>query len=151
MSSPQTHDASTLRANIPDSIPPDVPVVMVNLLRYHKEAQYPAGSEFATPAISGMEAYQTRYVPTFRKLAIEAGGFEILYLGTPQATLVGAVGFNDKDVDVDNWDTFGFIKYPSIEVFKKLIESPEYVKTALPHRNAAIADWRLWVSVERKL
>ncbi|RVX75896.1 hypothetical protein B0A52_00253 [Exophiala mesophila] len=151
MSTSQTHDASTLRANIPDSIPPDVPVVMVNLLRYHKQAQYPADSAWAKDSISGIEAYQTRYVPTFRKLATEAGGFEIVYLGIPQATLVGALGFKDEGVDVDNWDTVGLIKYPSIEVFKRMVESDVYKETALPHRNAGIADWRLWVTTERQI
>lgn len=50
-----------------DVIPEDVPIFMLNLLRYKEHADY--GERADTAPCSGREAYYQRYVPAFNKVA----------------------------------------------------------------------------------
>jgi len=45
-----------------------------------------------------------------------------------------------------NWDAVAVATYPSIEVFRDLVEDPAYLAEAAPHRMAALADWQLFAS-----
>ncbi|KAH7063021.1 hypothetical protein B0J12DRAFT_156836 [Macrophomina phaseolina] len=133
--------ARNLLDNIPSDFPQDTPVFMTNLLRFHDQAQYPEGS--AHPPCSGREAWVVRYVKEFRRLATEAGGFELVYLGLPASKIVGEQS--------EDWDAVALVKYPNIETFRKTLGSDDYAATALEHRDAALKDWKLIASTEVKL
>ena len=113
------------------AIPEDRPIVMLNLLRYRKEADYGDGTEFAP--CSGREAYFARYVPAFNAVATE--GIRPTFVGDVQALIVGPAD--------EPWDDVALVEYPSFAAFRSLVESPDYKAKADPHRRAALEDWRL--------
>ena len=110
----------------------DQPIFMLNLLRYNNRADYPDGAGF--PPCSGREAYFTRYVPAFGKLA-EGTGIKPFWIGNVLAGVVAPAG--------EQWDDVAIVEYPSFDAFRTLVESDAYEKKADPHRAAALADWRL--------
>lgn len=124
--------------NIPADFPIDKPVFMLNLLQFYDRAQYPEGSKH-TPC-SGREAWVVRYTAEFGRLATEAGGFELIYLGLPASEIVGEDG--------EKWDAVVLVKYTNIETFRTAIGSDKYVATAAQHRDAALKDWKLIASVQ---
>ncbi|KAL5358811.1 hypothetical protein BJX96DRAFT_164001 [Aspergillus floccosus] len=124
--------------NIPADFPEDKPAYMLNLLRFHDQAQYPKGSKHSP--CSGQEAWVVRYVTVFRRLATEAGGFELVYLGLPASKIVGE--------DSEKWDAVVLVKYTNIETFRKTLGSDEYAATAAEHRDAALKDWKLIASTQ---
>ncbi|KAJ5831692.1 hypothetical protein N7474_000003 [Penicillium riverlandense] len=107
--------------NIPADFPEDKPVFMQNLLH-------------------GQEAWIVRYVTEFRRLATEAGGFELVYLGLPASKIVGE--------DDENWDAVVLVKYPNIDTFRKTLSSDDYAATAIEHRDAGLKDWKLIASTQ---
>lgn len=109
----------------------DVPVLMVNLLRYNEQAQYESVQE---PPCSGREAYFTRYVPAFAAVT-EGQGIGAEWVGSVHAALVGPTD--------EAWDDVAIVRYPSMAAFRAMIESDAYRRQADPHRRAALADWRL--------
>ena len=113
------------------AIPKDRAIVMLNLLRYRKEADYGDGTEFAP--CSGREAYFTRYIPAFNAVATER--IRPTFLGDVQALIVGPAD--------EPWDDVVLVEYSSYAAFRSLVESPEYKAKADPHRRAALEDWRL--------
>src|SRR6185369_13256948 len=120
------------------AIPENTPVVMLNLLRYRKEAAY-HGSARPPGVRTGREAYYEGYIPTFRKLAAAIGGraaeMRPLYFG---AAVAGLVVPGDE-----RWDDVALISYPDVAAFRSIVESEAYAREALPHRLAALDDWRL--------
>jgi uncharacterized protein (DUF1330 family) len=124
--------------NIPADFPEDKAVFMLNLLRFYDQAQYPKGSKHSS--CSGQEAWVVRYVTEFRRLATEAGGFELAYLGLPASKIVGE--------DSENWDAVVLVKYPNIETFRKTLGSDDYAATAAEHPDAALQDWKLIASTQ---
>lgn len=71
-------------------IPEGPTFVVFNLLRYKPEANYDDRPEQAS--CSGQEAYYSRYVPAFAKVATLSGqkkAFRLAFLGSVIATLVG--------------------------------------------------------------
>ena len=115
------------------AIPAGTPVVMLNLLRYHPQANYGDTVPGLAPC-SGSEAYHQRYVPAFGELA-QGQGIQPVWVGRALARLVGPAG--------EQWDEIALVEYPSFEAFRQLVESPAYHAQAAPHRLAALADWRL--------
>jgi hypothetical protein len=113
-------------------IPADRRIFMVNLLKYRQRADYP-GSVGQSPA-SGRDAYRDSYVPAFRKLAAEQG-VAVFWLGHVAAAVVAPPG--------EGWDDVGIVEYPDFTTFRRIVESPEYLAKAAPHRKAALTDWRL--------
>lgn len=113
----------------------DAPAFMLNLLRFHETAQYPDGS-FDT--CSGQEAYLTRYVPAFNNVIGPLGGAEMQFGG---AILAGIVGEVDQP-----WHAAAVVRYPALSVFRDLLRDRDYLATAEPHRRAALADWRLYLT-----
>ena len=109
------------------------PVFMVNLVRFHEHADYGTGTDQAP--CSGAEAYFTRYVPAFNEVVGRLGGAEVVYGGTAVAQIVGPPG--------GGWDAAGVVRYPNIDVFRRLVADPAYLETAEPHRLASLADWQL--------
>jgi len=41
------------------------------------------------------------------------------------------------------WDEVALVRYPSFADFRRVVENPRYLREAVPHRRAALADWRL--------
>ena len=111
-------------------VPPSIPVVMVNLLRYRDQAAYPAGSEH-TPC-TGREAY-ARYSKHALAAIQEAGG-RVVFRGVPLSFPIGPPD--------ERWDEALVVNYPSIEVFFSTIMAPDYQAQAV-HRSAALEDARL--------
>lgn len=110
---------------------------MLNLLRYRQEAFYQASTEAG--ACSGREAYYTRYVPAFRKLALSQGVLP-KWLGSVGALLVGEDG--------EAWHDAAIVRYPDFTTFQRIVSSADYRRDAEPHRLAALADWRLIATTE---
>ena len=127
-------DADALRAAA-DVIPADSPIVMLNLVRYHAQADYSGHTDQA--GCSGQEAYLLRYAPAFNAVAAAEGltGIEVLYLGRVTAALAAPAE--------ERWDNIVLVKYPSFAAFRTVTESSRYLAEAYPHRKAALADWRL--------
>lgn len=122
-------------------VPDDVPVIMVNLLRYHEHAHYPEGADVAP--CSGLQAYFERYVPAFNAMAPEFGGVKPVYLGNALRQLVGPAD--------EEWDNVALIRYPSYSAMVTFLDSRRYLEEAEPHRIAALADWRFIVTSELSL
>lgn len=118
-------------------LPEDQPIFMLNLLRYRQEALYRASAEAG--ACSGREAYYTRYVPAFRKLALSQGVLP-KWLGSVGALLVGEDG--------EAWHDAAIVRYPDFTTFQRIVSSADYRRDAEPHRLAALADWRLIATTE---
>jgi hypothetical protein len=114
----------------------ETPAYMLNMLRFHPEAQY--GVYSGHQRCSGREAYFTRYIPAFNELVPARGGAEVTFAGSVLSTVVGDAG--------EIWDGIGIVRYPSLAAFKELVRSREYLELAEPHRKAALADWRLYLA-----
>ena len=118
-----------------EAVPGGGPVVMLNLVRYNEHADYGGRTDF--PACSGQEAYLQRYAPAFNAVAAAEGvtGIQVLYLGNVAAALAAPDG--------ERWDNIVLVQYPSFAAFRTVTESAKYTTDALPHRKAALADWKL--------
>jgi hypothetical protein len=108
-------------------------VVMLNLLRFRKLADYSATPELApeTP-ISGAEAYD-RYVAHTLPF-LKASGGELMFLGTGGAFLVGP--------DSERWDMVMLVRQASTESFIAFASDADYL-AGTGHRTAALEDSRL--------
>lgn len=113
--------------------PADAPLVMINLLRFRKQAQYPGLT--ALEPCTGRAAYFDRYVPAFAKAVEPIGATDLLFAGDVVARLVGPTD--------ELWDAVALVRYDSFAVFRRLVTDPAYLDQAEPHRNAALSDWRL--------
>jgi hypothetical protein len=118
------------------AIPPGIAVFMVNLLRFRDQADYGDRTDLA--ACTGREAYFARYLPAFNETAGAYGPTELVFGGNVAGNVVGPLD--------EAWDGIGLVRYPSIEVFQKIIADPAYLENAEPHRVAALADWRLYAT-----
>jgi len=107
-----------------------LPVVMINLLKYRDQAEYPDGVQ-ADPC-SGREAY-ARYGEIASQAVQQAGG-QILWMARADHTLIGP--------EDETWDDVVLVHYPAREAFLKMIEQPAYL-AAVVHREAGLADTRL--------
>ena len=101
------------------------PFVMVNLLKFKPKAEYADGAE---SHLTGAEAY-ARYGAAVAKLLSGLGG-RIRYSGNVTGLMLGEVD--------ELWDAVALAEYPSLAVFKAMIESPEY-RAIEHHRSAGLA------------
>lgn len=104
------------------------PVEMLNLLRFRETAAYPDGRK-----ISGADAYKAygrESAPVFQRV-----GGKIIWRGEPQVTLIGPAD--------ERWDMAFIARYPSANAFLEMVTDPHYQQSAVPHRQAAVADSRL--------
>ena len=110
-------------------------VTMVNLLWFRPVPAYEAG--FAGARDDVRSAYYEGYAGEFVAIAKELGvdGVEVVLANCRRAGLVA-----DPD---DNWDDIVIVRYPSFSAFRRIVESDRYLRSANPHRVAAIANWRL--------
>ncbi|ASZ13249.1 DUF1330 domain-containing protein [Chitinophaga sp. MD30] len=108
-------------------------VIMLNLLRFRKWANYTHSPELApaTP-ITGKEAYQ-RYIDHTLPFLRQSGG-EILFMGEGGNFLIGPA--------TEKWDAVLLIRQNSVNSFLAFESNEEYMK-GIGHRTAAIEDARL--------
>jgi len=111
----------------------DGPIVMINLLRYREQAEYPAGSEEAP--CTGQEAYG-RYSDAVMPLLEGVGGRPV-FVGLARQSLIAPAG--------EAWDNAILVEYPSRKAFLEMTASPAYQAVA-HHRTAALVDSRLIVT-----
>lgn len=108
-------------------------VIMLNLLRFKKIADYSQFSDIAPKApITGKEAYQIYINQTLPFL--EKSGGEIMLLGKSEHFFIGPME--------EKWDLVMIIKQKSLDSFLSFASDPEY-QVVIGHREAAIADSRL--------
>jgi uncharacterized protein (DUF1330 family) len=108
-------------------------VVMLNLLRFRKTADYSATPGLAPPTpISGADAFQ-RYIDHALPYLRESGG-EVLFLGEGGRFLIGPQS--------ERWDRVMLIRQQSVESFLAFASHEAYL-AGIGHRTAALEDSRL--------
>jgi hypothetical protein len=109
------------------------PVVMLNLLRFRKIADYSADPELApaTP-ISGAEAFDRYVAHTLPYLQESVGA--LLFLGEGGGFLIGPAE--------ERWDRVMLVRQSSVESFMAFASNAGYL-AGLGHRTAALEDSRL--------
>ena len=109
------------------------PVVMLNLIRLRKVADYSGSPELAPEApISGRAAFD-RYVEHTLPFLHESGG-ELLYLGSGGSYLVGPPD--------EGWDLAMLVRQDSVGSFLAFASNRTYL-TGIGHRTAAVHDSRI--------
>ncbi len=106
------------------------PIVMLNLLRFAEQADYP--DDFDAEPCSGAEAY-ARYAGLAQQFVEGVGGSPTW--GAPVSSVV--IG-----PEAEEWDVAMLVSYPSRQAFIEMALNPEYLAIT-PHRSAALADSRL--------
>jgi uncharacterized protein (DUF1330 family) len=115
------------------ALPPDRPVVMLNLLRFRDVADYAESPDLAPDdPVSGQDAY-ARYGAAAMPHLSDAGA-EIVYHGSASETIIGPTG--------EHWDQVVLVRYPSPAAFLGMVTTSEYQQLS-GHRTAALADSRL--------
>jgi uncharacterized protein (DUF1330 family) len=102
----------------------DGPFVMVNLLKFKANAEYPDGAD---SHLTGAEAY-ARYGKAVRA-HVEAVGGKTGYAGPVTGLLLGEVE--------ELWDMIALAEYPSRAAMLAMIQSREYQEIAR-HRSAGL-------------
>lgn len=115
--------------------PKDQPVVMLNLLRFRDQASYPD----EVMERSGREAYKLYMEEA--GACVSAVGAEVIWSGNSVGSLIAP--------PEESWDQVLLVRYPSIDAFMAMIESPEY-KGVVKHRTAAVQDSRLVANLEER-
>ena len=101
--------------------PADVPVVMVNLLRFKERASAP------DEGASGVEAYR-RYGEPMRRI-VESRGGRFLWMGRIDSFVIGASN--------TSFDAVALVEYPSRRVFVEIVNDPR-VREIGAHRAAGL-------------
>ncbi len=114
------------------ALPRDVPINMLNLLRFHERAQYPDDHPNAAHGWSGERAY-AEYGKTSGPIFQRVGG-TIIWRGKMEAMVIGP---QEK-----YWDSSFIARYPNSGAFMEMISDPEY-KKAVVNRQAAVLTSRL--------
>ena len=116
----------------------DGELVMLNLLRFRKIADYSASPELApSQPITGAEAYE-RYVAHTLPLLRKSGG-DLLFAGEGGPFLIGP--------DEEHWDRAMLIRQKSTGAFMALAVAEAY-QAGIGHRTAALSDSRLLPLIE---
>jgi hypothetical protein len=116
-------------------------VIMLNLLRFRKVADYSKNPDLAPrKQISGREAYQ-KYLDHTLPFLKESGG-SIAFIGEGGAYLIGP-----QD---EQWDMALLIRQKSVSDFVAFASNQEYL-TGIGHRTAALDDSRLLPLVEMSI
>jgi uncharacterized protein (DUF1330 family) len=108
---------------------PECPIVMVNLLKFREQADYPVGG--SEPGCSGREAY-ARYEQAFRQTIDSVSRAEIIFRGSVNQVFIGQMNASSTD-----WDDVFVVRYPSREHFFEMMADPAY-REALVHRSAGL-------------
>lgn len=114
------------------------PVVMLNLLRFRRVADYSANPELAPASpISGEAAYRLYMAHTLPYL--HASGGELLFYGKGGSFLIGPSD--------ERWDATMLIRQSSVASFFAFASNEGYL-SGMGHRVAALEDSRLLPLVE---
>jgi uncharacterized protein (DUF1330 family) len=114
------------------ALPRDVPIHMLNLLRFYEKAEYPADHANAGHGWSGRRAY-AEYGKTSGPIFERVGG-SIIWRGTMEAMVIGP---DDK-----HWEMAFIAQYPNSAAFLEMVTDPEY-RLAVINRQAAVLTSRL--------
>lgn len=114
------------------ALPRDVPVAMLNLIRYRETARYPDDHPCARESLSGAQAY-ARYGEASAAAFARAGG-TIVFAGQFAGMVIGP---DDK-----HWQRIFIAHYPSAAAFLGMLADPGY-RAAVVHRTAAVETSRL--------
>jgi uncharacterized protein (DUF1330 family) len=109
------------------ALPRDVPVMMLNLVLFRDQAEYPDGR--ITTGAEAYAAYGRESAPVFERV-----GGEIVWRGKPEVMLIGP---RDK-----RWDLIFVARYPTAGAFLEMVTDPVY-REAVKHRQAGVLDSRL--------
>ena len=107
------------------------PVVMLNLLKFDKQAKDGEGS--------GRDAYE-RYGDEMARIMAERG-IKLLWRGRADSVVIG-------DDEADAWDAALLVEYPSRKAFLEMASSKEYEGVG-KHRTSALVDSRLLACTQR--
>ncbi|MFC7050816.1 DUF1330 domain-containing protein [Emcibacter nanhaiensis] len=110
---------------------PDLPMLMVNLVRFRENAFYPDGSRF-TPC-SGQTAFEERYAGPASQIA-EAMGARLVIGEAVRQIFVGP--------EDEKWHRFYLLYYPETRIFLDLLVMPEFLDLSV-HRTAGSLDARM--------
>lgn len=113
-------------------LPRDVPIEMLNLVRFRATAAYPADHPDHASGRTGAEAYAT-YSRESGPVFARVGG-TILWSARPELALIGPAD--------EGWDAAFVARYPSAAAFLEMVSDPAY-RAAVVHRQAAVATSRL--------
>lgn len=113
-----------------EQMPAGEPILMLNLLRFHDQATYPA--ESGHPSCSGREAYAIYSRTAITK--VRAAGGQVETMANAHVALIAP--------EQEHWDELLLVRYPSPEAFLAMLADTEY-RAATVHRTAALADSRL--------
>ena len=114
------------------ALPRDVPIHMLNLVRFKDQATYPDGHGHVGRGLSGREAY-AEYGRTSGPIFARVGG-SIIWRGVMQAMVIGP---DDKQ-----WDASFIARYPTSAAFLEMVTDSDY-RIAVVHRQAAVLTSRL--------
>ncbi len=120
------------------------PIVMVNWLRFRKQAQYAPGHGDDGAPVSGKAAYY-RYGKV-AMTAIHSLGGRVLFTGRYQQILIG----NNGEPGVARWHEFAMVEYPGRARFQRMTALRRY-RAALHHRAAGLDDGGQGLIVTRPL
>jgi hypothetical protein len=107
----------------------DGPIVMLNLLKFRKDAAYDEDS--GEPAMSGEAAYK-RYQEAFTVTVGHISQAEVLYDGPAEQVFIGLAGTPETD-----WDKVLLVRYPTRAHFLGMMADATY-REALRHRYAGL-------------
>lgn len=117
------------------------PIVMLNLLRFRRVADYAANPELAPPApISGAAAFERYVAHTLPYL--ERSGGSLMFVGEGGSNLIGPAD--------ERWDRVMLVRQSSAQSFLAFAQDAGYL-AGLGHRTAALADSRLLPLVEQRV
>lgn len=114
------------------ALPRDVPIQMLNLIRYRDFAAYPEGHENAGKGWIGERAYQ-EYGKTSGPIFQRVGG-RVVWRGSFQTVLTGPAD--------EHWDAAFIAQYPNAGAFLEMVTDPQY-RLAVINRQAAVLTSRL--------
>ena len=114
------------------SLPRDVPINMLNLLKFNEQAEYSADHPNAAHGWSGKRAY-AEYGKTSGPIFARVGG-SIIWRGKMEAMVIGP--------ETRHWDSAFIALYPNSGAFLEMVTDPEYQK-AVVNRQAAVLTSRL--------
>lgn len=114
------------------ALPRDMPINMLNLLRFRDVAAYPDGHPNAGKGLSGAQAY-AEYGRTSGPVFARVGG-SIIWRGHMEAMVIGP--------DEPRWEMSFIAFYPTAAAFLEMVTDPEY-RLAVVHRQAAVLTSRL--------
>jgi len=121
--------------------PPAGPIVMMNLLRFRKTADYSKQPNLALDVpTTGKKAYEKYMLHTLPLL--KKAGSEVVFFGDARAFLIGP--------QEEKWDAALLVKHASAQSFMAFAADKTYLMTS-GHRDAALADSRLLPLDEKSL